>query len=98
MIQPIYFPSVNYKNYMDYLSKYSNKYKKSSNQIAFLSYDLTGLVYYLLFKNNFVVDNKIFYKKNSFKGKTGIFEINQNIITHQLNFYLIDDKEIKKIF
>ena len=98
MMQPIYFPSVNYKNYMDYLSKYSNKYKKSSNQIAFLSYDLTGLVYYLLFKNNFVVDNKIFYKKNSFKGKTGIFEINQNIITHQLNFYLIDDKEIKKIF
>ena len=98
MIQPIYFPSVNYENYIDYLDKYNNKFQSSSNQIAFLSYDLTGLVYYLLFKNNFIVDNKIFYKKNSFKGKIGIFEIDKNIITHQLNFYVIENAEIKKIF
>tara|TARA_Y100001970_G_scaffold7873_1_gene8994 strand:- start:2992 stop:4143 length:1152 start_codon:yes stop_codon:yes gene_type:complete len=98
MIQPIYFPSVNYENYKNYLNKFNENFQSNSNQIAFLSYDLTGLVYYLLFKNNFVVDNKIFYKKNSFKGKTGIFEIDKNIITHQLNFYLIENKEIKKIF
>ena len=98
MIQPIYFPSVNYENYLSYLQKYENNYQGNSNQIAFLSYDLTGLIYYLLFKNNFVVDNKIFYKKNSFKGKIGIFEINKNIITHQLNFYSINNMEIKKIF
>ncbi len=98
MIQPIYFPSVNYKNYKDYLTKYKNNFNSNSNQIAFLSYDLTGLVYYLLFKNNFVVDNEIFYKKNSFKGKIGIFEIDKNVITHRLNFYVIEDKEIKKIF
>ena len=98
MIQPIYFPSVNYENYKSYLNKYKNTFKNNSNQIAFLSYDVTGLVYYLLFKNNFNVDNKIFYKKNSFKGKTGIFEIDKNIITHQLNFYVIENKEIKKIF
>ena len=76
----------------------NDNYKKSSNQIAFLSYDLTGLVYYLLFKNNFVVDNQNFYKKNSFKGKIGIFEIDKNKITHQLNFYELENKEIKKIF
>ena len=98
MIQPIYFPSVNYDNYKDYLKNYKNKYISNSNQIAFLSYDLIGLVYYLLYKNNFVVDNKIFYKKNIFKGKIGIFEIDKNIITHQLNFYVIEDKKIKKIF
>ena len=98
MIQPIYFPSVNYENYENYLIKYKNNYQKNSNQIAFLSYDLTGLVYYLLFKNNFIVNNKIFYRKNSFKGKIGIFEIDKNIITHQLNFYVIENKEIKKIF
>ena len=98
MIQPIYFPSVNYKNYKDYLTKYKNNFNSNSNQIAFLSYDLTGLVYYLLFKNNFVVDNEIFYKKNSFKGKIGIFEIDKNVITHRLNFYVIENKEIKKIF
>ena len=98
MIQPIYFPSVNYENYVAYLEKFNNTFQSSSNQIAFLSYDLTGLVYYLLFKNNFIVNNEIFYKKNSFKGKIGIFEINKNVITHQLNFYVIENKEIKKIF
>ncbi len=98
MIQPLYFPSVSQENYNEYLKKYSENFKTTSNQIAFLSYDLTGLVYYLLFKNNFIVDNKIFYKKNSFKGKIGIFEIDKNIITHQLNFYVIENKEIKKIF
>ena len=45
-----------------------------------------------------MVDNKIFYKKNIFKGKIGIFEIDKNIITHQLNFYVIENKKIKKIF
>ena len=98
MIQPIYFPSVNYENYVAYLEKFSNNFQSNSNQIAFLSYDLTGLVYYLLFKNNFIINNEIFYKKNSFKGKIGIFEIDKNIITHQLNFYVIENKEIKKIF
>ena len=98
MIQPIYFPSVNYDNYIEYLNKFNNNFKTNSNQIAFLSYDLTGLVYYLLFKNNFIVDSQIFYKKNSFKGKIGIFEIDKNIITHQLNFYVIENKEIRKIF
>ena len=98
MIQPIYFPSVNYENYKTYLNKFNDKFKNNSNQIAFLSYDLTGLVYYLLYKNNFVVDSKIFYNKNSFKGKIGIFEIDKNLITHQLNFYVIENKEIRKIF
>ena len=60
MIQPIYFPSVNYENYVAYLEKFNNTFQGSSNQIAFLSYDLTGLVYYLLFKNNFIVNNEIF--------------------------------------
>ena len=98
MIQPIYFPSVNYENYKNYLNKYNDNFDGNSNQIAFLSYDLTGLIYYVLFKNNFVINNEIFYKKNSFKGKIGIFEIDKNIITHQLNFYVIENKEIKKIF
>ena len=98
MIQPIYFPSVNYENYVNYLNKYNSNFESNSNQIAFLSYDVTGLIYYLLFKNNFTVDSKTFYKKNSFKGKTGIFEIDKNIITHQLNFYVIENKKIRKIF
>ena len=61
------------KTILNYLDKYNNNFQSNSNQIAFLSYDLTGLIYYLLFKNNFIVDNEIFYKKILFKGKIGIF-------------------------
>ena len=98
MIQPIYFPSVNYENYIKYLNKYNENYQTDSNQIAFLSYDLTGLVYYLLFRNNFIVDSEIFYKKNSFKGKIGIFDVENNKINHRLNFYKVDNGTLKEIF
>ena len=64
----------------------------------FLSYDLIGLVYFLIYENDFQISKQIFYKKNKFKGKIGIFEINKNTITHQLNFYSIEDNKFKKIF
>ncbi len=41
---------------------------------------------------------KYFIKKNKFKGKIGIFEISKNTITHQLNFYSIEENKFKKIF
>tara|TARA_B100000029_G_scaffold478201_1_gene524042 strand:- start:299 stop:1450 length:1152 start_codon:yes stop_codon:yes gene_type:complete len=97
-LQPIYFPSVNKKNYENFIQSYYSNYNSYPNQISFLSYDLVGLIYYLLYKNDFIVDEKIFFKKNKFKGKIGIFEINQNNITHQLNFYSVEDGEFKKIF
>ena len=50
------------------------------------------------YKNEFNINNKIFYKENKFKGKIGIFEINKNVITHQLNFYSVENNKFKKIF
>ena len=97
-LQPIYFPSINKKNYEEFTIEYKDNYNDYPNQISFLSYDLVGLVYYLIYKNDFNIDEKIFYKKNKFKGKIGIFEINKNNITHQLNFYSVDQKQFKKIF
>tara|TARA_B100001029_G_scaffold177737_1_gene182970 strand:- start:1495 stop:2646 length:1152 start_codon:yes stop_codon:yes gene_type:complete len=97
-LQPIYFPSINKENYDKFILDYFNNYNDYPNQISFLSYDLVGLVYYLIYKNNFLIDNKIFYKKNKFKGKIGIFEINKNKISHILNFYMAKDNEFKKIF
>jgi len=97
-LQPIYFPSINKENYDIFINEYNNLYQSESNQISFLSYDLVGLVYYLIYKNGFKITDNIFYEKNKFKGKIGIFEINKNIITHQLNFYSIEDNEFKKIF
>ena len=97
-LQPIYFPSINKKNYDKYINEYKEVYDEYPNQLSFLSYDLVGLVYYLIFQNNFVIDEKIFYKKNKFKGKIGIFDIDKNKINHLLNFYKIENNEFKKIF
>ena len=97
-LQPIYFPSINKENLDSFNSEYFKNYKNFPSQISFLSYDLIGLVYYLIFKNDFVIDEEIFYKENKFKGKTGIFEIKNNEITHQLNIYVAEDKKFKKIF
>ena len=96
--QPIYFPSINRKNYEDFVKEYYNKFNEYPNQLSFLSFDLIGLVYYLLFENNLIIDKEIFIKKNMFKGKIGIFEIKDNKINHILNFYKIENKEFKKIF
>ena len=97
-LQPIYFPSINKENYDEFIKEYFSIYQKYPNQISFLSYDLVGLIYFLIYQNNFKIDNNIFYKKNKFKGKVGIFEINKNKINHLLNFYVAEDKKFKKIF
>jgi len=97
-LHPIYFPSINKKNYELFLNDFKNNYDQNGDQLSFLSYDLIGLVYFLIYQNDFKVTKNIFYKRNKFKGKIGIFEINKNTITHQLNFYSIEDNKFKKIF
>ncbi len=97
-LQPIYFPSINKENFELFKLEYANAYKKKANQISFLSYDLVGLIYFLIYSNNFDQDKKIFYEKNKFKGKIGVFEIDKNTITHQLNFYSINNEKFIKIF
>ena len=96
--QPIYYPSVNKQNYDDFIKLYFEKFEEYPNQLSFLSYDLVGLVYYLIFQNNWNLDEKIFSKKNKFKGKVGIFEIKDKKINHILNFYKVENNIIKKIF
>ena len=96
--QPLYFPSINKKNYEDFSSEYFDKFGNYPNQLSFLSFDLVGLVYYLILQNNSVIDDKIFTKKTLFKGKVRIFEIKNNKINHILNFYKVENKEFKKIF
>ena len=41
--QPLYFPSINKKNYEDFSSEYFEKYNQYPNQLSFLSFDLVGL-------------------------------------------------------
>ena len=96
--QPLYFPSINQINYEDFSAEYFDKFNQYPNQLSFLSFDLVGLVYYLIIQNNSIIDEKIFTKKNLFKGKVGIFEIKNNKINHILNFYKVENDEFKKIF
>ncbi len=96
--QPISFPSINMINYKKFSKDYIKLFKNEPSQIAVLSYDLVGLIYYLLLQNDFEVDNKLFSKKNKFKGVSGIFEINKNEINHLLNFYTVKEREFKEIF
>ncbi|MDC3052976.1 ABC transporter substrate-binding protein [Candidatus Pelagibacter sp.] len=97
-LHPIYFPSINKINYEIFMNEFKNIYGLDGDQLSFLSYDLIGLVYFLIYENDFNISKKIFYKKNKFMGKIGIFEISKNTITHQLNFYSIEDNKFKKIF
>ena len=96
--QPLYFPSINKKNYENFSNEYFEKFGQYPNQLSFLSFDLIGLVYFLILENNSIIDEKIFFKKKLFKGKIGIFEIKNNKIHHILNFYKIEDGNFKKIF
>ena len=96
--QPLYFPSINKENYENFSSEYFEKFNQYPNQLSFLSFDLVGLIYYLILQNNSIVSEKIFKKKTLFKGKIGIFEIKNNKINHILNFYKVENDEFKKIF
>ncbi|MDA9189005.1 ABC transporter substrate-binding protein [Candidatus Pelagibacter sp.] len=96
--QPLYFPSANKDNYDEFSNEYFKQYNQYPNQLSFLSYDLVGLIYYLILQNNSVVVEKMFTKKTLFKGKVGIFEIKNNKINHILNFYKVEDGEFKKVF
>jgi len=97
-LQPIYFPSINKKNYDQFTKTYHETFNEYPNQLSFLSYDLVGLIYYLVLQNNLIINKKMFLKKNMFKGKMGIFEVKDNKINHTLNFYKAEDNNFKKIF
>ena len=97
-IQPLYYPSINKKNLESFENKFFLKYNEYPNHLSLLSYDLIGLIYYLSLKDGLNDPNKLFKKKNSFKGKIGIFNVENNKINHKLNFYKIDNGETIKIF
>ncbi len=96
--QPIYYPSINKKNLEKFEKKFFKEFNENPNHLSLLSYDLIGLVYYLSLKNEILNIEKTFKAKNSFKGKIGIFEIENNKINHKLNFYKIEEGVIKEIF
>ena len=59
---------------------------------------MVGLIYYLSLKNSLSEIDKLFKSKSSFKGKIGIFDVENNKINHRLNFYEVKKGLIKEIF
>ena len=96
--QPISFPSINKENFDQFKKSFKEFYDYDPNQLSLITYDLVGLVYYLLSQNNFEVSDNIFKKKNRFKGISGVFEIKNKKINHELNFYSVDSEKFIKIF
>ena len=96
--QPISFPSINKENFDQFKKNFKEFYDYDPNQLSLITYDLVGLVYYLLSQNNFEVSDNIFKKKNRFKGISGVFEIKNKKINHELNFYSVDSGKFIRIF
>jgi hypothetical protein len=97
-IQPIYYPSINKKNLENFQNKFLDEFDENPNYLSLLSYDFVGLIYYLSLKNKQLDVDTLFKKKNSFKGKIGIFDIENNKINHRLNFYKVENGKLKEIF
>ncbi len=96
--QPIYYPSVNKENFEEFRKKFLKQFNENPNHISLLSYDLVGLIYYLSLKHDISLFDKAFIAKNSFKGKIGVFDIENNRINHRLNFYKVENGSLKEIF
>ncbi len=96
--QPISFPSIDKENFDQFKKEYKKFYKNDPNQLSLITYDLVGLVYYLLVQNNFEVNENIFKEENKIKGISGIFEIKNKKINHELNFYSVESDAFIKIF
>ena len=96
--QPIYYPSINKKNLDKFNLKFKKKFNYEPSHLSLLAYDLIGLIYYLSLKSESSEIYKSFKTKNTFKGKIGIFEIKDNKINHQLNFYEVNSGKLKELF
>ena len=97
-LQPIYYPSINKQNLDEFTNKFFKKFNYKPNYLSLLSYDLVGLIYYLSLKNESLEISKSFKTQNIFKGKIGVFDIQNNKINHRLNFYKIEDQKLIEIF
>ena len=97
-IQPIYYPSINRTNLKNFEKIFFNEFKEYPNYLSLLSYDLVGLLYYLSLDHELKDIEKIFKKKNSFRGKIGVFNIKDNKINHKLNFYQVNNGKLIEIF
>ena len=95
-IKNFYFPSVNLKNLEKYKKDFFESYNYKPNEVAILSYDAVGLVYYL-WKNKITINSvKDFNIKSEIKGKIGKFKISNDKIIQKLDIYKFSNNAFVK--
>jgi hypothetical protein len=95
-IKNLYYPSVNYKEFKKYNTKYFEKFKIYPNEITILAYDALGLIYYAWKKNGEVNSIDDFLFKNKIKGKIGTLSFKNRKVTQELDIYKTDNKKFIK--
>ena len=95
-IRNLYFPSINYKEFKKFKKKYFKKYNNYPTEIAILTYDALGLIYYAWKKNGNVSSVSDFLFENKIQGKIGTFSFKNKKVQQELEIYKTDkDKFIK---
>ena len=97
-LQNIIFPSINYKNFQELNTKFKDNYNKEISNIEIIAYDTIPLLVSIWNEKK----DKIFtiqdFRNKEFKGKVGIFKINQyNFAEHKLDLYQVKKGTFKKI-
>ena len=95
-IKNLYYPSVNYKEFMKYNNNYFKKFNSYPNEITILTYDALGLIYYTWKKNGNINSINDFLFKNKIKGKIGTFSFDNKRVFQELDIYKTDEKKFIK--
>ena len=86
-IKNLFYPSINYKEFKKFNSKYFKKFKSYPSEITILTYDALGLIYYAWKKNGDISSTSDFLFKEKIKGKIGTFSFKDKKITQDLEIY-----------
>jgi len=95
-IKNLYYPSINYKEFQKYNSKYYKTFKTFPSEITILTYDALGLIYYAWKKNGKINSTNEFSFKSKIKGKIGTFSFKDRKVIQELNIYKTENKKFTK--
>ncbi len=90
-IKNLYFPSINFKNFINFKENFFKIYKYNPTQISILGYDAVGLINYTWKKSGEIKSVNDFNFKKNIKGKVGKFNIFDNKVIQKLDVYNIKD-------
>mgnify|MGYP001181168889 FL=1 len=95
-IKEIYYPSVNYKNFLKYRENYFKNFKTMPSEITILGYDAIGLIYYVWKKDKNISSVKNFIFKENVKGKIGKFNLKNGRVSQKLKIYQAKNKAFRE--